>query len=293
MSAVPSQVATLDQLRKPAAPESSMPVVRMGFDSLQGFELMQRAAKAFSASTLVPKEYQGNVPNCIIALEMANRLGASPLLVAQNLYVVHGRPGWSAKFLIASFNQCGRFTAIRYTWGGTEGKDDWSCQAWAIEKSTNEKVVGPLITIALAKKEGWHQKSGSKWQTIPQLMLMYRAAAWLVNTHAPEISMGLSTEEEMHDVFDAERDEAGSFTVTSEQLRETAAAERVESKPEAAPEPSQWERVDGFLRRAEATTDPAIREMLLDEMRPFVNELAGLHATEAQERIAALVKAAE
>lgn len=289
MSAVPSQVATLDQLRKPAAPESSMPVVRMGFDSLQGFELMQRAAKAFSASTLVPKEYQGNIANCIIALEMANRMGASPLMVAQNLYVVHGRPGWSAQFLIASFNQCGRFSAIRYEWSGTKGKDDWGCRAWASELSTGEKILGPFVSIDLAKKEGWYGKSGSKWQTIPELMLMYRAAGWLVRTHAPEIAMGLSTDEEIRDVFETERDDSGAFTVTTEELRETAAAERVE----VPAEPTLWEKVEGFLRRAEATTDEEIRLMLIDEMRPFVNELAGEHKAAADARIAVLMKAAE
>lgn len=165
-----------------------------------GFDLIQRMAKAFASSTLVPEQYRGNVPNCMIALDMAQRLGASVLMVAQNLYVVHGRPGWSSKFLIASFNQCGRFSAVRYEWTGTEGKDDWGCRAWAVELKTGEKIVGPLITIALAKKEKWYEKNGSKWQTIPELMLMYRSAGWLVNTHAPEISMGLNTTEELDDI---------------------------------------------------------------------------------------------
>lgn len=220
MSAVlESKTASLAELRNPGVPESRMPVVRMGFGDLQGFELMQRAAKALAASTLVPAQFQGNLPNCIIALEMANRIGASPLMVVQNLYVVHGRPGWSAKFLIASFNQCGRFTSLRYAWQGKQGTDDWGCRAWATEKATGEKIEGPLITIALAKREGWDSKSGSKWKTIPELMLTYRAAAWLVNTHAPEISMGLNTSEELGDVYDASPDGSGNFTVTTGELR--------------------------------------------------------------------------
>lgn len=204
MSATQEKVTTMAELKRQAqAPEASMPTVRAGFTDLQGFELMQRASKALCASTLVPKEFQGNLPNCLIALEMAQRIGASPLMVMQNLYVVHGRPGWSAKFLIASFNQCGRFSAVRFEWFGKQGADDWGCRAWAVEKSTNEKILGPTITIALAKKEGWYSKGGSKWQSIPELMLMYRAAAWMINTHAPEISMGLNTAEEIHDTFDA------------------------------------------------------------------------------------------
>ena len=179
MSAVLDQPAgkltTMESLRRGTeAPESRMPVVRMGFGDLQGFELMQRASKALAASTLVPTQFQNNMPNCLIALEMAQRIGASPLMVMQNLYIVYGRPAWSSKFLIASFNQCGRFSAVRFEWIGEKGKDTWGCRAWAMEKETQQRIEGPTITIALAKAEGWYEKSGSKWKTIPELMLMYR-----------------------------------------------------------------------------------------------------------------------
>jgi hypothetical protein len=166
------------------------------------FSQIQRAATLFSASTLVPKDYQGKagLANCVIALNMSHRMQADPLMVMQNLYVVHGRPSWSSQFLIACFNQTGRFTPIRYTWSGTEGKDDWGCTAWSTDRDTRERIEGPLVTIETAKKEGWYGKNGSKWQTIPRLMLMYRAAAWLVRTHAPELAMGLQTAEESQDI---------------------------------------------------------------------------------------------
>ena len=212
-------VTSLTQLRNPEPAESKMPVVRAGFSDLQGFELAQRAAKALAASTLVPKDFQGNLPNCIVALEMAQRIGASPLMVMQNMYVVHGRPSWSSKFLIASFNQCGRFSAIRYEWSGTPKSDDWGCRAWAVERETNQRIQSPLITIGLAKKDGWYERNGSKWKTIPELMLMYRSAGWLVNTHAPEISMGLNSSEELGDVYDSKEINPGVFETTMEELR--------------------------------------------------------------------------
>ncbi len=251
MSAVPEQaggkVTTLDGLRRPAAPEASMPIVRMGFNDLQGFELMQRAARALAASTLVPQAYQNNMPNALIALEMAQRIGASPLMVMQNLYIVHGRPAWSSKFLIASFNQCGRFSAIRFEWSGDKGKDTWGCRAWAMEKTTEQRIEGPTITIDLAKREGWYSKSGSKWQTIPELMLMYRSAGWLVNTHAPEISMGLNTAEEIGDVFEASPGEDGQYRVTQDDLRRdlaTGGAEEAKPADSDAPAPVA-DTVDG------------------------------------------------
>lgn len=171
--------------------------VMPGFNSESSWKLANRIGQAFAASTLVPQQYQNNVANCIVALEMANRMGASPLMVMQNLYIVHGNPGWSAKFLVACFNQCGRFSALRYEWNADRNE----CRAWAIEKSTGERIEGPKVTLAMAQAEGWSTKSGSKWKTMPELMLMYRAAAFLIRTYAPEISMGLQTDDEIIDVL--------------------------------------------------------------------------------------------
>lgn len=167
-----------------------------GFGSAQSWDLAQRIGKAFAASTLVPAQYQGNLANCIVALEMAHRMGVSPLMVMQNLYIVHGNPGWSAKFLIACFNQCGRFSSMRYEWSA----DRSACRAWAMEKATGERIEGPQVSIEMARAEGWSTKNGSKWKTMPELMLMYRAAAFLIRTYAPEISMGLATSDELEDI---------------------------------------------------------------------------------------------
>lgn len=180
--------------------EVEVPDGIIGFGTSQGFQMMQRVAKALSMSTLVPKQYQNNIPNCIVALNMANRIGADPLMVMQHLYVVHGNPSWSSQFLIATFNSCGKFSSLRYQWVGTQGKDDWGCYATAVELSSGEVLHGAVVTMDLAKKEGWVDKSGSKWKTMPQQMLMYRSAAWFVRAYAPELAMGLHTVEESSDI---------------------------------------------------------------------------------------------
>ncbi|MBR5951082.1 MAG: hypothetical protein IKZ87_06590 [Actinomycetaceae bacterium] len=168
------------------------------FGSTEGFELCQRMAKVFATSTLVPTQYQNNMSNCIIAMEMASRIGASPLQVMQNLYIVHGNPGFSAKFLIACINASGKFSPLRYEFKGTENTDDWSCRAYAVDKE-GEVLHGAWVSIKMAKAEGWYGKNGSKWQTMPQLMLQYRAAAFFQRTYAPEISLGMQSAEELYD----------------------------------------------------------------------------------------------
>lgn len=172
----------------------------IGFSNQQGFELLQRVAKAFSTSELLPKQYQGNIGNCMIALDMANRIGANPLMVMQNLYVVHGTPSWSSKFLIATINSCGRFSSLRYEWKGEPNTKDYGCRAWAIENKTGERLDGVWITWGMVNSEGWASKNGSKWKTMPDQMFVYRAAAFWQRAYAPELGMGLMTTEEVVDI---------------------------------------------------------------------------------------------
>lgn len=138
---------------------------------------------------------------------MANRMGADPLMVMQNLYIVYGRPGWSSQFLISTFNTSGKFSALRYEWVGEEGKDSWGCRAWAIEKATGQRLEGSTVTLKIAKEEGWYSKNGSKWKTMPQQMLMYRAASWFIRAYAPELAMGMHTEDEIRDTYDLSKDD--------------------------------------------------------------------------------------
>lgn len=169
------------------------------FANAANFELAQRQAKMLCASALVPKQFQGpsNLPNCIIALEMSQRMQASPLAVMQNLYIVDGKPSWSSQFIIAAINATGKFSPLRYDIQG-EG-DQRTCTAWAIEKDGN-RLESPPITIAMAKAEGWYQKKFSKWKTMPELMLRYRCATLFGRLYAPEVLMGMKTYEEAEDI---------------------------------------------------------------------------------------------
>jgi hypothetical protein len=193
----------------PAATETKEIIA--GFGSSLAFEFMQRQATMLASSALVPKEFSivgvppqekaTKIANVVIALEMATRMGASPLAVMQNLYIVHGKPSWSSTFIIAAINGCGRFSAMKFEMSG-EG-DNRTCVAVATEKATGEKLDSPPVSVAIAKKEGWFSKSGSKWQTMPELMLRYRAATLFGRLYAPEILMGMRSAEELEDIEDA------------------------------------------------------------------------------------------
>lgn len=166
----------------------------------QLFDLAQRQAKALAMSDIVPAQFKGNISNCLLAMNMAKRMNADPLCVIQNLHVIHGKPSFSSAFLIACFNQTGKFSAIRYEFVGEEFTDNWGCRATAVELATGEKHIGVLVTLGMARAEGWATKSGSKWKNLPELMLRYRAATFLIRTIAPELTMGMMTSEEVNDI---------------------------------------------------------------------------------------------
>lgn len=178
----------------------NQPVATAAFADDKAFNHAQRVAIMMAKSDLVPDNYKGdkNIPNVMIALEMANRIGASPLQVMQNLYIVHGKPSWSSQFIIASINSCGKFSPLRFDIEG-DG-ENMSCVAWAYDKATKDRLHGPKITMAMAKAEGWTTKNGSKWKTMPELMIRYRAAAFFGRLYAPEIMMGMHTMEEVYDI---------------------------------------------------------------------------------------------
>ncbi|WP_151775972.1 recombinase RecT [Acinetobacter colistiniresistens] len=226
----------------------------VGLLNLEAFELSQRVAKMLSSSTLVPEQYRavtkvkagkdnnGNwqfrdepnpsgLSNCVIALNIANRLNADALMVMQNLYIIEGRPAWSSQFIMAAINSCGRFSSLRFELKDLGEKEveyqetqwnngrknivtkkvkiqDMSCFAWVEEKGAVDLEGKPVIlkssviTVEMAVKEGWYQKNGSKWQTMPEQMLRYRAASFFGRVYAPELLMGLKSEEEERDLID-------------------------------------------------------------------------------------------
>ena len=177
------------------------------FGTSDNFIMANQMAKALSSSTIVPREYQGNVSNCLVAIEQANRLKVSPLMVMQNLYVIQGRPSWSSKFLIAAINGSGKFD-MELQYEETKDKDGkpYSCLAWTTKNG--RRVEGMTVDMQMAKDEGWLTKNGSKWKTMPALMLRYRAASFFSSLNCPELTLGLYTKEEAEtiddDIFDVE-----------------------------------------------------------------------------------------
>ena len=198
------------------------------FSGIRAFEDAQRIAKALASSTLIPPQFQGQqgFANCLVALEIAGRMNISPFLCMQHLHIIHGRPSWSSAFIIAMVNGCGRFTPLRFEISG-EG-ESLACYAVATDIKTQQELKGPTITMAMAKKDGWATKSGSKWITMPELMIRYRAAAFWGRLFAGDLLVGLQTQEEVVDV------ESVKVSVGIDELNA-----KVQAAPVVDPEPAK------------------------------------------------------
>lgn len=168
------------------------------FGTSDNFIMAMQMAKALSESTIVPQTYQKNPSNCLIAIEQAQRMNISPLMVMQNLYPIQGKPSWSSKFLIASINASRKFD-MELQYDETKDKDGkpYSCVAWTMKNG--RRIEGMEVNMQMAKDEGWLGKNGSKWKTMPQLMLRYRAASFFSSLNCPELTMGIYTKEEIED----------------------------------------------------------------------------------------------
>jgi hypothetical protein len=234
------------------------------------FDFYNRRAKMLATSNLVPKNYrtfievkkgnqttweenQSAIANCIIAMEIAQRVGVSDLEVMQNLHIIEGRPSWSSQWLISAINTSGKYSQdleyeteqlgkkeVTYTetvWDNGSKRvnkktitlDNVRCRAWSISSKTGNRVEGPWVSLEMAIQEGWYQKNGSKWQTMPEIMLQYRAASFFAGTRCPEVKQGLRTKEEEEDILEASPNSEGTFVVQEEAVKETS-SEKLKSR---------------------------------------------------------------
>ena len=307
-----SQIANVEQLRAGNAPSN----IEASFFNTQGFALIQRVANLFANSTMVPEAYRtftkdkktgqmvenpAALSNCVVALNMANRIGADPLMVMQNLYVVEGRPAWSSQFIISAINASGKFSPLRFEikdlgekdveytvsdWKTVDGRrqkvdsvrkariHDWSCVAWAKERATGERLDSPTITISMAVAEGWYGKNGSKWQTMPEMMLRYRAASFFGRLYAPELLMGIQTVEEAHEVIDVETvdapesESAPATTVAAIEQKAT----RSRKKSKGLPDEDRTHSEDNTAPDPEAILEELVQQAPDIEEQPAAQE---------------------
>lgn len=176
------------------------------------FNQLLRSAQMLSQTSIIPQNYQGKPQDCFVAIEMATRMGVSPMMVMQNMYIVKGKPSWSGQASTALINACGKFEDVKHVYTGEKGTDNRGCYVTATRIADGERVDGVEVTLAMAKAEGW--TSNSKWKNLTELMLAYRASAFFARVYCPESLMGIQTDDEIHDTM-ASSERKGATALTA------------------------------------------------------------------------------
>jgi hypothetical protein len=156
-------------------------------------ESVEREARYLSQLQATPLHFRGKTAECMWVVRLARRLDMDPFMVMNNIYFMHGRVGYSSSFMIGVVNQCGLFSNLEFEYNGTG--ESRSCVAKAKCLKTKRTLSSTPVSIKMAREEGWSLTRGSKWKTMPDLMLQYRAAAFFCRAFAPQFLMGLAKEE--------------------------------------------------------------------------------------------------
>lgn len=163
-------------------------------------------AQTLCQAEIIPEAYRNKPADCMIAIDMADRMGVSPLMVMQSLYVVKGKPSWSGQACMSFIQANPAFSDVRPVYVENPQNNDKGCYISAKRTADGSEVRGVMVTLSMARAEGWTKNP--KWVNMPDLMLAYRASAFFARVYCPSVLMGVSVEGEIEDI--TEKSEKGA-----------------------------------------------------------------------------------
>jgi hypothetical protein len=197
----------------------------------ENFAQTRDIANALASSDLVPPHFQKKPSNVLIALEFAHRNDIAPFAAMQSMFVIHGRVGMNASMAISLARKHNVWKSLTYKTTGSGA----SLSVTAIAKLHDDSEASATVTMQMANDAGWSKNA--IYKSIPEQMLKYRAATFLIRAHFPEVLFGMSTVEELNDVHAAKNvtpAKVAPLTIDVEPALETAPAP---VEPEPQPEP--------------------------------------------------------
>lgn len=180
-------------------------------------ERLNKAANIWSKSKLIPELYRGNVNDCAIAVHLATQLGVDVLMFMNKSYQVRGKFALEGQLIKAIADSKGYYDGgVQFEYSG-DG-DTRKCVAFGIRRSDGQREAAEC-SIRMAKDAGWWGKQDSWWPKMPDQMLAYRSATFLVRRYHPGWLLGLQTIEEVLDVTSASvSDSRGKAKVLTAQI---------------------------------------------------------------------------
>lgn len=218
--------------------------------SPQSLQEALQFADMLSKSNMVPKDYQGNPANCIIAMQWGMEIGLQPLQAMQNIAVINGRPAIWGDAMLALVRGSGVLEYIR------EAPTDTGCTC-TVKRKGEEEVIR-TFTFEDAKRAGLAGKPGP-WQQHPKRMMQMRARAFALRDVFPDVLRGVHIAEIAQDE-PAERNMGAAEDVTPAQQK-------------AAPK-SRADKARAALadKRTEQQSVPAVTLPTLDQVLAAIEQ---------------------
>lgn len=177
-----------------------VPPISAATDAEVVFTIAAREAAALAKSGLLP-EAISNTSMAMQVVQMARETGQPPFMLAQNIYVVHGRIGLSAAYLIGLANRHPKIaTNLRWREVGTWPNTTITCIG-RLRGEEEDRTVS--ISMEDAKEAGWTKNQQYKTRLSALHMLKFRSATWWVRENVPEVLMGMHTVDELEDISTA------------------------------------------------------------------------------------------
>ena len=158
-------------------------------------EQMHFAEVISQAKGMLPRAYEGNPANVLVAVQYGASLGIEPMAALQNIDVIQGKPTLSAKAVAALVRAGGH-------------------KLWIAEDETRKSVTCTIVRgddkehpFTATRDMAWAQQMGltgkDNYKKQPMTMLMWRAITACANKACPELFLGLGgayTADELHDM---------------------------------------------------------------------------------------------
>ena len=205
-------------------------------------------AQALAQASLLPKQYQRNPGNVLLAVELGESLGIPPIQAINTVHVIEGKPSASSGLISALVRRAGHTLRVK--------GDDQSATAEIVRSDDPDFTYSVTWDMGRARNAGVTGKDN--WKKYPAAMLKARAITEVARDACQEALMGVQyTPEELGAVVDEEgnvvdqpgprgtQPRGGRFGLSGNFQQPTPAAPPAEqSTPAPAPEPEDDETTE-------------------------------------------------
>lgn len=165
-----------------------------------GFEMKPRTldeamkyCDLMAASDLVPNGYKGKPGNIMVAIQMGQELGMTPMRALRSIAVINGRASMWGDDMLAMVLASPVCEYVR------EGESTDKVGVCRVKRKGDAEEHASLFTLEDAKRAGLLGKQGP-WQTATSRMLKLRARGFALRDKFADVLAGLVTAEEAYDL---------------------------------------------------------------------------------------------